>query len=266
MPRHAEHVMGTVFSFDLRDPNVDDGALADVIAWLHWVDATFSTYRDDSDINRLGGGKLRLHECAPAVAAVLDLCAEATRRTDGYFTATPHGRLDPSGLVKGWAVEGASSRLAAAGSRAHTVSGGGDVCAVGTQEDGTPWQIGVVDPRDVTALATVVSTTDGGVATSGTAERGTHICNPMTGRPATELASVTVVGPRLMWADVYATAAVARGHDARRWLETVAGYEAFAVASDGSAWWTRGFPTFGLVPHSRFSGTPQPTVSNLTES
>ena len=45
----VEHVMGTAFSFDLRDP-VPDDALQGCIAWLHWVDATFSTYRDDSDI------------------------------------------------------------------------------------------------------------------------------------------------------------------------------------------------------------------------
>ena len=84
---------------------------------MHWVDATFSTYRDDSDISRLGRAELRIDECAPEVAAVLAMCAQATLRTDGYFNAMAGGRLDPSGLVKGWSVEQVSRRLEAAGSR-----------------------------------------------------------------------------------------------------------------------------------------------------
>src|SRR4051812_15786450 len=207
--RHAEHVMGTVFSFDLPDPELAGGALQDATAWLHWVDATFSTYRDDSDINRLARGELRIEDCPAEVTEVLDLCVEAARRTDGYFTATPGGRLDPSGLVKGWAVEEASRRLTVAGSRRHSVGGGGDIQMTGGHHE--PWLVGIADPRRPGLLAAVVEVADGAVATSGTAERGHHVVNPRTGAPATELAAVTVVGPELTWADVYATAALARG-------------------------------------------------------
>ncbi|MFL6240163.1 MAG: FAD:protein FMN transferase [Actinomycetes bacterium] len=265
MVRHAEHVMGTVFSFDLRD-QLDDGVLTDCVDWLHWVDATFSTYRDDSDISRLGRGEARLTECAPEVAQVLDLCAEATRRTDGYFSAMPTGQLDPSGLVKGWAIEEVGNRLVAAGSRCHSVGGGGDVAVMGQPEPGLPWRIGVVAPGDAASIATVVSIRDAGVATSGTAERGAHVVNPLTGRPATELASLTVVGPSLMWADVFATAGLARGMAARGWLDALDGYEAFAIAADGSAWWTQGFAAYGEVPHSGFTGKDQGRLSKLTES
>jgi thiamine biosynthesis lipoprotein len=263
--RHAEQVMGTVFSFDLHDPNIADGALAAAVAWLHWVDATFSTYRYDSDISRLGRGELRIEDCAPEVATVLDLCAEATRRTDGYFTATPGGRLDPPGLVKGWAVEEASRQLTDAGSRRHSVGGGGDVRVVGAADDERPWRIGVSDPHRPGSLATIVSLTDAAVATSGTSERGAHVLNPLTGLPATELASVTVVGPSLTWADSYATAALARGAGAREWLATLTDYEAIVIDPLGTAWWTPGFPAFGVVPHSAFSGNGQPFVSYLTE-
>jgi FAD:protein FMN transferase len=64
------------------------------------------------------------------------------------------------------------------------------------------------------------------VATSGTAHRGAHIIDEHTGRPATAVRATTVIGPSLMWADVYATAAAARGPSPMDWLEDLDGYEA----------------------------------------
>ncbi len=133
---HVEHVMGTVVSFDLRF--VDDSqrapmqaAVADAVIWLHRVDDVFSTYRSDSQISRLGRGELRLTDCDDDVAEVLDLCAEIGRESDGYFSSTYGGQLDPTGLVKGWAVQRASEILTAAGCEHHCVNGGGDIQAVG---------------------------------------------------------------------------------------------------------------------------------------
>jgi thiamine biosynthesis lipoprotein len=87
--------MGTVFSIDIRPPGVDQAALDSVITWLHWVDATFSTYRQDSQISRLGRGELSLAECAPEVTEILDRCAELEAETAGYFSAWIGGSLDP---------------------------------------------------------------------------------------------------------------------------------------------------------------------------
>jgi len=72
-----------------------------------------------------------------------------------------------------------------------------------------------VDPRRTVALVPMVT---GGCATSGDAHRGPHVVNPWTGRPARAGGSVTVVGPSLTWADVWATAGYAHGDDAARWL------------------------------------------------
>jgi thiamine biosynthesis lipoprotein len=80
------------------------------------------------------------------------------------------------------------------------------------------------------------------VATSGTAERGTHIANPRTGRPASGLASLTVTGRSLAVADACATAGFAMGPDlARDWLEALGGYEAHAITEAGETWQTSGF-------------------------
>jgi thiamine biosynthesis lipoprotein len=101
----------------------------------------------------------------------------------------------------------------------------------------------VEDPDRPDRLIVAVDVAGGAVATSGSAHRGTHIVNPFTGSPATGLSAVTVVGPSLTWADVYATAAVARGPEAVVWLDGLAGYEALLVAADGGLLATRGWPS-----------------------
>jgi FAD:protein FMN transferase len=47
-----------------------------------------------------------------------------------------------------------------------------------------------------------------------------------------------VIGPGLTLTDAYATAAFAMGSAARDWLETLEGYEAFAITSHGASWQT----------------------------
>ena len=107
--------MGTVFSIDIHDPGDWTGAVADIVAWLHRVDRIFSTYRPDSDVSRLQRRKIRLADADPLVAEVLGRCADLETATGGYFSARWDGRIDPTGLVKGWAVEAASRRLRAHG-------------------------------------------------------------------------------------------------------------------------------------------------------
>jgi FAD:protein FMN transferase len=251
--KHAEHVMGTVVSFDVRFAEESQrepmrAAVADAVAWLHRVDDVFSTYRPDSQVSRLGRGELRLADCDGDVAEVLELCAQVGRESDGYFSSTYGGRLDPTGLVKGWAVQRASELLGKAGAMHHLVNGGGDIQAVGGCAPGIPWQIGIAHPLERGALASVVRLSDGAVATSGIAERGAHVLDPFTGQPAVSLASVTVIGRDLIRSDAYATAAIAMGDRAHRWLRGCDDYEAFAVAADGSGWWTSGYPRLGTVP------------------
>jgi FAD:protein FMN transferase len=254
--RHAELVMGTVVSFDVPVAARHDGSLDAAIKWLHWVDRVFSPFRAESDVSLLASGEVTVDACAPEMAEVIEACAFVRELSGGYFTASPWGRFDPSGYVKGWAVERAAQILSAAGSDSHLVNGGGDVqCAGGraspagstagtATEAGTalPWRVGIADPLRRGRLALVVEARDCAVATSGTAERGAHIVNPRTGAAAAGLASVTLIGPSLALADACATAAFAMGPDlARDWAEVLDGYEAFAVTATGETWQTGGF-------------------------
>ncbi|MEV6109851.1 FAD:protein FMN transferase [Streptomyces sp. NPDC051940] len=250
--------MGTVFSFDLRVPatRAVRHALAEAVASLHHVDAVFSTYRPDSAISRLARGETALGACPPEVAEVLALCADAARATDGWFTSRPGGVLDPSGLVKGWAVDRAADLLVAAGAANACVNGGGDIRLCGEAAPGVPWRTGIADPLRPGRLRAVVTGRDLAVATSGTAERGAHILDPHTGRPATGPASVTVAGPRLAQADAYATAAFATGERTPAWLARLPGYTALTVTRSGEAWATPGFPLLGPPDDAASAAAP----------
>ncbi|WP_457028545.1 FAD:protein FMN transferase [Kitasatospora sp. P5_F3] len=243
--------MGTVFSFNVPEPTADTGrALHRIVRRLHRIDEVFSTYRPGSDISRLGRGELTLAQCDPEVAEVLARCREAAAETDGWFTDRPGGRLDPSGWVKGWAVEEASRQLRAAGSTRHSVGGGGDI-----QTCGGPWRIGIADPVRPGALAAVVSGHDLAVATSGVAERGAHILDPHTGRPAEGLLSLTLIGRHLARTDAWTTAAFAMGPAlALDWVERRPGTEALAITDDGTRRWTSGLPRHLAPPTARHLG------------
>ncbi|MGW2172057.1 FAD:protein FMN transferase [Streptomyces sp. NPDC001705] len=230
--------MGTVFSFDVRggEPSAVRVALDEAVAGLRRADEVFSTYRDDSQVSRLARDEVTVDACAPEVAEVLELAAEAERVSDGWFSARYRGRLDPTGIVKGWAVERAARRIAAAGATGVSLNGGGDVQLLGSPGARRPWRVGVSDPLRPGGLAAVVSAAGAAelaVATSGSAERGAHVVDPRTGRSAvTDLLSVTVVAPRLTWADCWATAAFAMGsREGLRWLESLPGVEGLLITA-----------------------------------
>ena len=87
----------------------------------------------------------------------------------------------------------------------------------------------------------MVTGRDFAVATSGVAERGSHIIDPHTGQPATELASVTVVGSGLTLTDAYATAAFAMGATrAARFCSGLTGYDAILIREDDTVISTMG--------------------------
>lgn len=240
-PHDVAEIMGTVISVDVRDPAVDPAAIQDVFAWLREVDRRFSPYRPDSEVSRMMRGELAEAERSPDLRAVLELCESLRLTTDGFFDAGRHradGRLDPTGLVKGWSVERGAGILEAAGARDFYVNAGGDVVARGSPEPGRPWRVGIRHPRIVDRVAAVLAIHDGAVATSGGYERGDHIVDPHTGRAPTGLASITVFGPDLAIVDAFATAAFAMGLEGATWVAGQPGYGALAITTDDRVVWT----------------------------
>jgi thiamine biosynthesis lipoprotein len=213
-----------------------DGDAAAVFEWLRWVDATFSTYRADSEVCRLDRGELAPPDAHPLVREVLERCEALRERTGGYFDARAGGRLDPSGLVKGWAVDRAAALLDAAGCRRFCIDAGGDVVL-----RGGPWRVGIRHPRRRRKVAAVIAVTDAAVATSGAYERGDHIIDPVAGRPADGALSVTIVGRDLATADAYATAAFAMGRAGPRWTAGLDGHAAMTILRGDRVMSTPGF-------------------------
>jgi FAD:protein FMN transferase len=241
-PPQVRHIMGIPIGIDVRDADgIDVEATFD---WLREADAIFSTYREDSDISRLDRGELTLADCRPEVDEVLTRCMALNRATRGYFSVRPAGGLDPSGLVKGWAVARAAERLAAAGAKSFCINAGGDVVARGRPAPDRLWRIGIRHPEDLEQLAGVLAVEDLAVATSGEYEQRGHIVDPHTSRRPTGLLSVTVVGPDLGEADAYATAAFAMGADGPGWTTTLAGYDAMCITTDHRVLQTPGFARY----------------------
>jgi thiamine biosynthesis lipoprotein len=190
----------------------------EVFTWLRWVDEVFSPFRADSQISRIDRGELRAADAHPHVRAVLARCERLRVASSGYFDARAGGRLDPSGLVKGWAIDRAASLLRGR----FLIDAGGDVLV-----RGGPWRVGIRHPLRADALCAALELTDGAVATSGAYERGAHILDPTLGR-----------------ADAYATAAFAMGRRGPAWTARLRGCEAMTVLGDGEVRTTRGWERY----------------------
>jgi FAD:protein FMN transferase len=233
-----EHIMGFPISVRIDDEDAVTEDTDPAFAWLREVDARFSPFRQDSEVSRLNRGELAPHELSADLIEILDLCEEYRVATDGAFQVRLPGRgLDPCAVVKGWAVQRAADLLTAAGAARFCLNAGGDVVAT----DG-PWRVGVRHPERADRLCTVLEITDGAVATSARYERGDHILDGRTGRPATALLSVTVVAPSLTEADTTATAAFAMGTEGIEWAADREGCEVFAVDAYRRVFRTPGLP------------------------
>jgi len=238
---HVEHAMGTAFSFHADPAALTPAAQAEALqaacAALHAADRTFSTWIEESPVSRLRRGELTVGDAPAEVADVLDLCRQAGLLSGGYFDAWAlPGGVDPTGLVKGWAIQRAAGILQAAGFASGMVNGGGDI-----QVFGRPHRIGVRSPQRADLLACVVDVSHA-IATSGLYERGAHLLDPHTGRPAGAVQSATVTGPELWLADALATALFVEGLPGLTRVAAVPGCHALIIDLEGCLRPTPGFP------------------------
>jgi len=241
--RRVEQVMGMPVSLALRGrwagTGVAENAWQNALAMLREVDEIFSTYKPQSWVARLGRGEVGVEDCPDTVAEVLELAEQACRESEGVFDVwavggEDTGGLDPSGVVKGWAVQRAAAAFDHLDDTDFCLSAGGDMVCVTRQGAAEPWRVGIEDPFDASRVIAVVPITNGAVATSGLAHRGAHIVDPVTGTTPSQLASVTVVCDDLTWADIDATAAFVMGDAGVAWLEA-RHRTGVVVTADGSA-------------------------------
>jgi FAD:protein FMN transferase len=233
-------VMGMPVTVELVAEGAHAEALVEMVFdWFTKVDRLFSTYKPESPVSRISRGELSAADAPELVQRVLRHCEGWKRETGGYFDAWHGGRLDPSGYVKGWAVWEASRLVEAEGVKNYYVDAGGDIQTGGEAAHGGPWRVGIRNPLKPEDIVKVIEVSGESVATSGTYERGEHINDPHTGKAARGVASVTVVGPRIDEADVWATAGFAAGKKAAE-LVARAGFECYVIGHHGRATFTPG--------------------------
>jgi thiamine biosynthesis lipoprotein len=181
----VEKIMGTAIGLDLREPWVATDAVDEFFEWLRTVDARFSTYRADSQVSRLRSGEIALVDADPDLTEMLELCEQVRLVSDGVFDVWTHHRdgLDPSGLVKGWSIDGGAEILREGGARNFCINAGGDVLAIGEASPGVAWRVGIRHPVEADKVAGVVAASDPAVATSAAYERGEHILNALMKMP-----------------------------------------------------------------------------------
>jgi len=225
----------------VADPSASPAGLEEVFEDFMLLDQTFSPFVEGSEVCRLNRQELPLEDASDLVKLALSLSRLYEMATDGYFSPWIAGKLDLCGLVKGWAIDRGCSILERRGYHNYFIDAGGDAQTRGLREDGTPWRVGIRHPVQRDKVVRVILASDVAVATSGNYEKGDHIVDPHTGRPAVELVSFTVVGPDILQADAYATAGFAMGKDGLGFIEGAAGYEAYAIDRSYLGTWTAGF-------------------------
>jgi thiamine biosynthesis lipoprotein len=117
-----------------------------------------------------------------------------------------------NGIAQGYATDRAVERLRRAG-LSTTLVNMGEIRAIGTRPEGTPWRVGLADPDRPGVLTETIDLVDRAVATSAGAGfrfdpkgRFTHLFDPATGRSPSLYSTVSVIAPTAAEADALSTA------------------------------------------------------------
>lgn len=155
--------------------------------------------------------------------------ADVSWQPDATQIALPRAgmEIDFGGFGKEYAADRAAAILAGQGVQHGYVNLGGDMHIVGPQPDGSPWVIGIQDPRKHETTVAAIPVESGALTTSGDYERyfdldGKHYChilNPQTGMPVETWRSVSVLAPLAVAAGSYSTIAMLKGEGALAFLE-----------------------------------------------
>jgi thiamine biosynthesis lipoprotein len=238
-------LMGMPVTLEVVDDAATQAFLDSVFAYFEYVDETFSTYKEQSEISRLNRGELKLQDASPDMRAIFDLAEQTRQETNGYFDVRRNGIVDPSGIVKGWAIQNAAELIARAGFENFYVDAGGDVQTRGKNSKGEKWRVGIRNPFAFDEIVKVFALSDCGIATSGSYIRGAHIYNPKKENdPLDEIVSLTVIAPRVYDADRFATAAFAMGRAGIEFIAQHAGWEAYMIDCNKRATFTRGLQKY----------------------
>jgi thiamine biosynthesis lipoprotein len=170
-------------------------------------------------------------------------------QNDGTVSFEREGvRINLGGIAKGYAVERGIAVAQRHGVRAARVTAGGDTRLLGDR-GGTPWMIGVQNPRDGSEVAVTIPLVNEAISTSGDyerffeedGERYHHIIVPTTGTSAGEVHSATIIGPDAVITDALSTSVFILGVDrGLRLISTLPDYEGIVIDASGEMFYSTG--------------------------
>lgn len=221
----------------------DQSLMEKVFSYFTYVDQKFSTFKTDSEINRINRGEVSEEEYSADMREILLLAEQTKKETNRFFDIRrPQGGMDPSGIVKGWAIHKAAQLLMESGVTDYFIDAGGDIQVSRPGVLGLPWKVGIQNPFNNQEVVKVLNLRNEGLATSGTYNKGSHIYNPKASADlATNIVSFSVVAKNIYEADRFATAAFAMGADGIYFIEKLPGFEAYQIDEKGTATFTSGF-------------------------
>lgn len=238
-------MLGMPITVEIVDAAADAAAFDTVYDFFASVDETFSPFKPSSEVSRINRGEMTIKDVSLDMKVILELAEQTRRDTYGYFDVWHNGVFNPSGVVKGWAIDEAASLLYRNGFRNFYVDAGGDVQVYGHNTNGLDWRIGIRNPFNRHQNVKTVKMSEGGIATSGLYIRGRHIYNPHDDADTLEeIVSMTVVGVDILEADRLATAAFAMGRDGIAFLEMTTEVEGYMIDKYGQATQTSGFARY----------------------
>ena len=239
-------IMGMPIRLIVLDAQARQMDMDAVFAAFAAVDAQFSPFKEESELSRFNRGEIAEDDLTPPMREVFALSEKTRQETRGYFDIVrPDGTIDPCGMVKGWAIRNAAAMLEKMGFENFCVEAGGDIQCRGVNDQGGDWRVGIRNPFVEGEIVKILTPKGAGVATSGNYFRGDHIYNPHTGQyGGSDIASLTVIGPDVLEADRYATAAFAMGRDGITFIERTKGLEAYEIDISGMARMTSGLERY----------------------
>lgn len=239
-------LMGMPVTIEVLDPHIKRGDIDKIYDYFDYVDHKFSTYKDDSEVSKINQGFIEENKYSKDMKEVLRKSEETKLLTNGHFDVYHKGSLDPSGLVKGWAIYNAAKKLKKMGYKNFYVDAGSDIQIYGNGKNAKPWRVGIKNPFNELEIVKTLYLKNKGIATSGVYIRGFHIYNPHDSKAeiGREVASLTVIGANIYEADRFATAAYAMGREGILFLERQKDLEAYMIDSSGIATFTSGFEKY----------------------
>lgn len=141
------------------------------------------------------------------------------KKNKTVFLKLPHMKIGFGGIGKGYAADMAKKLLFEQGVVGGIINASGDMTVWGTNLDGSEWNVAITNPLNKNKAFALMPIKEGAVVTSGNYEkyvifngkRYSHIIDPRTGYPSTDLVSATVFAPKAEIADALATSIFVMG-------------------------------------------------------